>query len=303
MMSAPTVYTGCCDASAGVALGTNLFAAADDEGNQIRFYRADADGPPQQVVDVSAFLRLTGRFPEMDLEGAAWLGDKIFWISSHGRNREGKYRPNRHCFFATKVQQTNELVRLLPVGLCYRSLLTDLMLDARLRPFNLATASARPPKSKDALNLEGLCATAEGHLLLGFRNPIPQGRALLVPLRNPEEVIKGWSAKLGAPVLLDLGGLGIRDLGYWQKKIWILAGPYDSEKTFRLYVWSGDTDTPIAIEDLDFRGLTPEALVFYPEKGQFQILSDDGTLKIKGIDCKRLPNPAQKRFRSVWITP
>ncbi len=302
-MSAPTVYTGMCDASAGVAIGTNLFAVADDEGNQIRIYYAHTGGPPVQVFNASQFLRLVGKFPETDLEGAAWLGDKIFWIGSHGRNREGKYRPNRNCFFATTVLQTNPVVRLAPVGICYHSLLTDLMLDPRLRRFNLIAASKRPPKSKDALNIEGLCATAEGHLLVGFRNPIPNGRALIVPLLNPNDMIRGFSAKLGAPILLDLGQLGIRDMGYWQNKIYILAGPYDTEKTFRLYVWDGGQSPPQAVGGLDFHPLTPEALVFYPGIKQFQVLSDDGTRKTKGIDCKLLTDPAKKRFRAVWITP
>src|SRR5512147_1237575 len=76
-LSLPQVYTGMCDASAGVALGTNLFAAANDEGNQIRVYRNDAGGDPVQVVDVSAFVNPLDKSPEMDLEGAAWLQDTI----------------------------------------------------------------------------------------------------------------------------------------------------------------------------------------------------------------------------------
>ena len=37
------------------------------------------------------------------LSGAAWLGDRIFWIGSHGRNRDGKYRASRHRFFAVRI--------------------------------------------------------------------------------------------------------------------------------------------------------------------------------------------------------
>ena len=39
--------------------------------------------------------------PESDLEGAANLADRIYWITSHGRNREGEARESRHRFFAT----------------------------------------------------------------------------------------------------------------------------------------------------------------------------------------------------------
>jgi hypothetical protein len=301
--SAPIGFSGLCDASGAAALGTNLMAVADDENNQLRIYRTDAGGAPQQVVDVSPFLQLAGKFPETDLEGATWLGDLIFWIGSHSRNREGKSRPNRHVFFATAVRHTASAVALAPVGTCYKKLLRDLKREPMLAPFDLAKASTRAPKTKDALNLEGLCASQAGSLLLGFRNPIPGGRALLVPLLNPRQLLAGRSARFGPPILLDLGGLGIRDLANWEGQVLILAGPYDQDKDFRLYVWSGGTDSPKVISGLDFRQITPEALVVFPQSAAFLVLSDDGTLKVQGIDCKRLTNPAQRRFQAVWVTP
>ncbi len=302
-VSPPVTYYGMCDASGGAALGTNLFAVADDEENQLRIYWADAGGQPQQVVDLSRFLQLDPDYPEADLEGAAWLGDKIFWIGSHGRNHEGKHRPNRHRFFATTAWPAPAGVRLQPVGVAYKKLLKDFDKDPRLRRFNLAAAAKRAPKSKDALNIEGLCAAGPTSLWIGFRNPIPNGRALLVPMLNPNLVIVGKSAKFGPPLLLDLGGLGVRDLANWQGKILILAGPYDTEKDFRIYVWDGGEDPPQPVPGLDFGNLTPEALVVFPRSDRFLVLSDDGTLKIQGIDCKRLPDPSQRRFQAVWVSP
>lgn len=299
----PTTHVGMCDASGAAAVGPNLFAVADDEDNRLRVYRSDTDGPPQRIVDLTAFLKLTGKFPETDLEGAAWLGDKIFWIGSHGRNRDGKDRPNRRCFFATSVQQTNQDVRLTPVGICYKKLLKDLTKSKNLKAFHLDAAATRPPKSRDALNIEGLCAGPHGSLLIGFRNPIPHGFALIVPLLNPNEVIFGKTAQLGMPMMLNLDGLGVRDMARWQDKYLILAGAYDTEKLFRLYVWAGGLDQPQAIPGLDFKGLTPEALVVYPNSAAFQVLSDDGTLKRDDSECKHLPDPAQRRFQAVWITP
>jgi hypothetical protein len=297
------VCSGMCDASAGVAVDTNLFAAANDEDNTLRLFRADAGGPPVATLDLSPFLGLRGRFPETDVEGAAWLGERIYWITSHGCSHEGKYRPNRHRFFATVVRHTDAGARLVPVGAPYSYLLGDMLRDARLRPFNLGVAAGRAPKARGGLNIEGLCATAEGHLLIGFRNPIPNGRALLVPLLNPAEVVAGRPARLGAPVLLDLGGLGVRDLGCAQKKILILAGPYNSERSFRLFTWAGGDAVPEPVAGLDFGKLNPEALVFFPGEARFLVLSDDGTLKVQGVDCKRLTDPSQRRFRAAWVMP
>jgi hypothetical protein len=46
----------------------------------------------------------------------------------------------------------------------------------------------------------------------------------------------------------------------------------------------------------------PEALVVYPNERAFQILSDDGTLDIKGSPCKS-SDPAKRSFRGAWVTP
>ncbi len=204
-----------CDASAAVALDSELFAVANDEDNAIRIYRADQGGPPVQSIELSRFLRVDRKKPETDLEAAAWLGNRIFWITSHGRNHEGKFRPNRHFFFATVWEKLGGNFQLVTSGKPYQNLLADLVRDSRLRPFKLDAASRRAPKLPDALNIEGLCATPDHHLLIGFRNPIPQGRALIVPLLNPNDLISaGWAcatsvtgttATLSSPVPTTLG--------------------------------------------------------------------------------------------------
>src|SRR5438552_3506541 len=176
-VSTQSWYYGMCDASAAVALDNELFAVANDEDNAIRVYRAGAPGPPVRSFNLSLFLKVEGKRPETDLEGAAWLGDRIFWITSHGRNHEGKYRPNRHYFFATTWNDKE--LRLAPAGKPYQNLLIDLIREPQLKPFKLHAASRLAPKLPGALNLEALCATPDQHLLLGFRNPIPAGKALI----------------------------------------------------------------------------------------------------------------------------
>src|SRR6185503_15218491 len=89
-VSAPIIHTGMCDASAAVALGPDLFAVANDEDNAIRIYLAGKPGPPIQTVNLSTFLQFGRKSPELDLEGAARIGDRIYWITSHGRNQEGR---------------------------------------------------------------------------------------------------------------------------------------------------------------------------------------------------------------------
>jgi Protein of unknown function (DUF3616) len=300
----PAVYSGEGDASGAVAVTTNLFLVADDEDNSLRLYRNDMGGPPIKEFDCNAFLELRGKSLEADLEAGARIGDRAFWIGSHGRNKNGKERPNRCRFFATDLSVEGGEVKVTPVGKPYKGLLDDLIRDARFEPFHFAAAARLTPKEEGAFNIESLCATPEGHLLIGFRNPVPQGKALLIPLLNPNEVIEGRTAQFGSAMQLDLGGLGIRDIAYCEGTYIISAGPYDSGGPFRFYRWSGKGTEPKQIPVEDLGDYHPEAIIIYPDKGlrEIQILSDDGKRKVD--DVSNRDRPTQERtFRSFWIAP
>ncbi len=303
-VSVPVLYSGMCDASAAVALTDQLFAVASDEESVLRVYARDRDGAPVQSIDLSAFLDLDLRKPESDLEGAARVGDRAYWITSHGRNKNGRIRLSRDRFFAVQISTNAHRIDLKMVGQPYERLLEDLARDPKLKRFNLAAASRLEPKARGALNIEGLSATADGRLLIGFRNPIPGGKALLVPMLNPDAVIHGQVAKFGDPILLDLGGLGIRDMAYWDGQYAIIAGPYDGKGTSRLYHWAGGTTRPLLIKHTHLGSLNPEAIIVYPDKGweQFQLLSDDGKKPVNGKPCKELADPGRQHFRSVWVS-
>jgi hypothetical protein len=58
-------------------------------------------------------------------------------------------------------------------------------------------AAALVLEANDGLNIEGLAATPEKKLLIGFRNPIRSQRALLASLENPREVMQGKAARYG----------------------------------------------------------------------------------------------------------
>jgi hypothetical protein len=232
------------------------------------------------------------------------VGDRIYWITSHGRNRDGEERESRHRFFATAFNVTEQgKVELRAVGHPYARLLDDMVKDARLAKFHLGAAATRAPKETNGLNIEGMCATPEGGLLIGFRNPIFEGHALIVPLQNPGELLAGKPARFGDPLLLDLGGRGVRDMAAVNGRYWIIGGSFDGGGKFHLYSWDGGTNAAQKIPEAKFKGANPEAILVYPDAppNEFQILSDDGTRKIAGEDCKRIKDPTQKKFRSFWI--
>ena len=148
-----------------------------------------------------------------------------------------------------------------------------------------------------------MCPGTNGELLIGFRNPIPKGRALIVPLLNPAELLQGHHARFGDAMLLDLDGRGVRDMALVEGRYLIIAGSYDGKGHSHLYEWSGGTNAPGKVPGVSFKGSNPEALVVYPDTpvNEFQILSDDGTRKIGGEDCKTIKDPTRKWFRSYWL--
>ena len=296
-----STYHGMCDASAAVALDENHFAVASDEDSVIRVYNNEVPGPPLKSFDFSTFLALGGNKPETDIEGAARLGDLVFWISSHGRNKEGRERSNRHRLFATRIKLGGAIPDLVAEGHPYARLLSDFSRAPFAKAYGLTAAMEKAPKDKGGFNIEGLAATPEGILLIGLRNPIPHGKALIIPLLNPLAILEGKAhAKFGQPIELDLGGFGIRDLALFGKEYLVVAGEYDSHQGSRIYRWAGGNAVPKLI-DVTFKHFNPEALISYSHnQTDFQVLSDDGARKTRDVECKRLL-PSQRTFRAIWV--
>jgi hypothetical protein len=301
------VFTGMCDASGAVALSDRRFVVADDEDNVLRVYDVEQGGAPLGGTDVSHGLKLPLKkkkkpgsvpvAPEADIEAATRLGDRAYFMTSHGRNSSGKLKPERLRFFATTAPEDGDIE---VIGEPYDGLLADLLAEPRLGSFELAKAAELAPKAPGGLNLEGMTERKEGGVWLGFRNPIPEGRALLVPLLNPEELITGKKARFGDPVKLDLGGLGVRSLSSHRDRYLIVAGPFDQGATSRLFTWDGGAKVE-PLDRVSLAGFNPEGF-FTPEgRDHIMLLSDDGGVSIDGTDCKRLKDPAAKRFRGLWV--
>lgn len=302
------IFRGMCDASGAVALSENVFVIADDEDNVLRAYDTQAPGAPLWMVDVSPALGLQGKpakpgkapkgAPEIDIEAATRVGDVALWLSSHGRSSSGKAKPERLRLFGTSLPAQGSELQV--VG-AYDKLLEDLFADSRLARFGLREASELAPKEKGGLNLEGMTRRREGGVWIGFRNPIPDGKALLVPLLNPETVLKGSPAQFGDPRLLDLGGRGIRALSLQSDRYLVVGGAFDSTPGSQLYTWDGVNEPQPSAADVS--GLNPEGFVTPSGSSKTLVVSDDGAELINGTECKRLTEPSQKRFRARFITP
>ena len=297
-------FTHMADASAGEWLGDGLFVAANDEDNVLRVYRLPQGGAPVATWDAAPFMALQKKSPEMDIEGSAKIGNMIYWITSHAPNKEGKPRPNRKRFFATRVTVTNGIPHFQIVGVPVATLVSDLDRDPRYSAFGLAAAALRAPKTPGSLNIESLCDTPEGELLIGFRSPTPQRKALLAPLDNPADVVAGKPPRFGDPILLDLGGNGFRAIiRRTDAEYLIISGSALSGGTPQLYRWDGrSAPQPEPLTEFP-RDSTPEGLIAVEHDGgpALLFLSDDGTRLIDGIPAKSYPDLTRRSFRGFLL--
>lgn len=332
------VYHGTSDTSAAAAVGEKMFVAADDENNILRLYKIDKAPFPVLSYDLTEFLGTSPKYPEADIEAATIIGSRIYWITSHGRNKNGKIRPNRYRFFAADIKVDNNDVTITPVGTPCRTLIHNLLKTDIMRPLELDKAARfdesnltkierkKLAPKQQGLNIEGLCASADGSTIyIGFRNPRPKAKALVVPLSNPKEVVEKQHPPIFAqPMLWDLKGMGIRSMEYshFHRAYFIIAGPHNEYPEFVLYRWSGENKRPPTLVKqllLQRQNFTPEALATFQTSPRLLLLSDDGTLLIEVADdsecmqdklnkdgkCpqKFLTDPNKKSFRGIWLQP
>jgi hypothetical protein len=337
------VFYGTSDASCAVALSEDMFVVADDENNILRVYKTINNSGPVCSYDLTGFLDVGVKFPEADIEGATKVGNRVYWITSHGRNKDGKMRPNRYRFFATTVKLQGQKITIEPLGTPCRSLVQEIIQTKSIRKLSLDRATQFDVELKkeqrkmlapknEGLNIEALCASDDGKTMyIGFRNPRPRTeptsipKALVVPLNNYRQVIETARAPVfGEPMLWDLGGLGIRSMEYsdFHKAYFIIAGAHDSRRKFALYRWSGKRNMPpVLVRELQFDkdDFTPEALAVFAGSDKLLGLSDDGTLLVdvsSPSECmegeltedgkcpnKFLTNPHKKSFRALWLKP
>jgi hypothetical protein len=284
-------HVGLSDASAGIALDDAHFVVANDEHNRLVVYRRGLPRPVHEV-DLGGFL---GAKKETDIEGSARIGQRLYWIASHARNAKGKVREDRQRFFATDIAAGPTVHA---VGAPYTRLLDDLIASPALAPLKLANAARLAPELAGGFNIEGLAEGPRGSLLIGLRNPLHEGRALLIPLLNPAELVVpgGGPARFAPAIALDLGSRGVRSLERLTDGSYLIAaGPPGDSGSFALFHWWGRAaDAPVAAA-LPLGDLRPEGLFAWPD-GRLTLLSDDGALH------KDLP-VARQRFRAVEIRP
>lgn len=331
-------YTGASDASAAVAVGDHMLVA-DDEGQLLRLYPRASSGLAVDGFDFTAALALTdidGGMPrEVDIEGAARSGDLVYWTGSHSNKKDnGAARPNRQRVFSTRISGSNDAASLSYVAR-YDHLRSDLVawdqgnghgLGANALGLAASAAIGVWPERDDGFNIEGLAIAPDADgLFVAFRAPLlplaQRRNALLIHATNLRSVIAAapaggsapaGSASFAAPIQLDLGGRGIRDIVRGaQGDYLIVAGPTavatgTPPSDFRLYRWSGNAADapqllPANLATLAAAGSVETIVnVDEPAASMLELLSDSGDTVWydDGVIAKDLSEPRLRKFSS-----
>ncbi|MCS4294797.1 putative extracellular nuclease [Comamonas sp. BIGb0152] len=310
----PATKAGSSDASAAIALDASYMVVGDDEGNVLRVYPRGGG----VAIKEWDFGSLLGISKELDLEAGTRIGSTWYFSGSHSNKSDGSEADNREHLFAVDVTGTGANTEFAFKGF-YSGLEAQLNSwdsgnrhgkGANYYGFTASSADKVAPESAAGFSIEGMAATADGQLLLGFRAPLAsaqlRNRALVIPITNPAAMVAGTAPVLGAAIELNLGGRGIRDMQRTDDgKFLILAGPPGKadpavNTNFAFFVWNGPGTTEVQQLDnvldnlLRSTGGSFETLVSPTSTAQgttVQLLQDNGDTiwPGKGSVSKDLP--------------
>jgi hypothetical protein len=320
-------FPGICDASGAVAIDDNTIIVGDDERRRLSIYDLRTQHLQEKIPLPFHSEDGSGETHgghEADLESATIFKGHIVWITSHGRNKSGKVRPDRDRLFASHRINSRDGTATQAFSSSFDGLATMILgkADRSYAPLREAIGDlssgdpALAPK-KRGFNIEGLTTTGDGQILLiGLRNPQKDGKALLFELAGFDRFLQGDPSQLalGKLIEIDLGARGIRDIAWSaaHESYIIAAGQVDDDADgpgFALYKWDG-TSTPIQISDLNDldRDFHPEAVVPLFDKSdhglapskRILILSDEGAVRLghDRILCKEA-DETRRRFRGI----
>jgi hypothetical protein len=208
----------------------------------------------------------------LDREG--WL----YTLTSHSRTGSGEVKKGRDKLVRFRVEGD----RMAAPGL-----VRDLR-PALVAAHPVLAAAAEVPDVKEAggLNIEALeVAPDGGQLLVGFRSPLLEGRALVARVENPVAMFEADAPPRIARTLitLDLDGSGLRGMA-WVAALagyLLISGPVARQQVpFRLWFWGGRADDAarrVRVGDRQgfehAEGVTPALLGGRPH---VVLVSDDG---------------------------
>lgn len=232
--------TGIYEPSAIQQLPDGRFLVVEDEQRHpFSLVTIGADGGVDSTaLTAGLFQRFSAFWKLDDLEGLALdRAGFVYAITSHSRDDSGDEKPSRERLVRFRIEGNRVAHPKVVDGL--KSAMTA------THPVLAAAAKMRDVKGDGGLNIEALeISPDQQRLLIGFRSPLHDGRALIASVENLAGIFEAdepprLAAELEA---LDLAGNGIRGLSYLPRlgEYLIIGGPASRQSSqFDLWLWSG----------------------------------------------------------------
>lgn len=232
--------TGTFEPSAIQQLPDGRFLVVEDEKSQpLSLVTIGTGGQVASAALTPSLLQMFSAFWKLDdLEGLAL--DKagfVYAITSHSRDGSGDAKRSREKLVRFRIEGNRVVGPKVVNGL--KPALTA------AHPVLAAAAKLHAVKESGGLNIEALeFSLDQQRLLIGFRSPLHDGRAIIASVENPTEIFEAGESPRIATTLdeLDLGGHGIRGLSYVPSlgEYLLIGGPVSrAQAQFDLWLWSG----------------------------------------------------------------
>lgn len=282
-------YTGARDIDdvtgnmSGIAIDREFAWTVSDEGRTFECLRINEAG-----FRLEEQYKLDDFFPnlpvghEADLESVDVFGGRLWLSGSHCRVRREpkeagtldpgfKRRPSRHLLGSIELGGAGKPKRGTGHALPFSG---EGSLRRRLRKNAYLAGFLNLPSKENGLDIEGL-ALVQKRLLLGLRGPVIDSHAIVVSLPRKAALLP----EDGKPHLhmLDLGGLGVRDLARDGEAVLIIAGPVTgADGPFRIHRWqpseAGRIERPEMVYEWTTTASHPEGLCPFSMDGRPGIL-------------------------------
>ena len=234
-----------------------------------------------------------------DLEGIARdRSGYLYAVTSHSRDGDGDQKKSRDKLVRFRIEGDRVVAPMVVRGL------KPALLAAH--PVLAAAAEIRDVKSGGGLNIEALeISPDQQRLLLGFRSPLLDRRAIIACVDNPAAIFEAGEAPRISTALemLELDGNGIRGMSYFPSLdgYLVISGPVAREPVqFQLWFWSGkpgEAARRVTVPGLQgfehAEGVSPAVI---DGRQRIIIVSDDGSRKEGRYARFLLLDPGQLRI-------
>ena len=276
--------TGIYEPSAIQQLPDGRFLVVEDEKQHpFSLVSISSDGNVRSAPLSPGFLEANESFWKLDdLEGLTLdRSGYIYAITSHSRDSEGDEKKSRDKLVQFRIEGDRVVEPRVVKGL--KSALVA------AHPVLASAAEVRDVKTDGGLNIEAMeIAPDQQRLLIGFRSPLLDKRAIVACVENPIAMFEaGEPPRISATLdTLELGGNGIRGISYFPSLggYLVISGPVSRELVqFQMWFWSGRRGEParrVIVPGLPgfehAEGISPAVI---DGRQRIIIVSDDGSRK------------------------